>query len=195
MPSSRLISFTDLPRARPTSASRSAVMILLRSVSLPSHPDLLAEKLQTRSTLTLHLVSFQGGQAIVVKSTACAMLDPRRFLCPSSIPGPSHWRRTLMQVALLSLACRARGPLRSPNLLRIAGLLLSLEPARPRRRRRYGGTSTARARLAASWRAMAEPEMQVRYDEARHNNHSTCGHRLGRWRYGLLRPSRTRGRG
>ena len=27
MPSSRLISFTDLPRARPTSASRSAVMI------------------------------------------------------------------------------------------------------------------------------------------------------------------------
>ena len=33
---------------------------LLRSVSLPSHPDLLAEKLQTRSILTLHLVSFQG---------------------------------------------------------------------------------------------------------------------------------------
>ena len=31
-----------------------------RSVSLPSHPDLLAEKLQTRSILTLHLVSFQG---------------------------------------------------------------------------------------------------------------------------------------
>ena len=27
---------------------------------LPSHPDLLAEKLQTRSILTLHLVSFQG---------------------------------------------------------------------------------------------------------------------------------------
>ena len=33
---------------------------LPRSVSLPSHPDLLAEKLQTRSILTLHLVSFQG---------------------------------------------------------------------------------------------------------------------------------------
>ena len=33
---------------------------LLRSVSLPSHPHLLAEKLQTRSILTLHLVSFQG---------------------------------------------------------------------------------------------------------------------------------------
>ena len=33
---------------------------LLRSVSLPSYPDLLAEKLQTRSILTLHLVSFQG---------------------------------------------------------------------------------------------------------------------------------------
>ena len=33
---------------------------LLRSVSLPSHLDLLAEKLQTRSILTLHLVSFQG---------------------------------------------------------------------------------------------------------------------------------------
>ena len=33
---------------------------LLRSGSLPSHPDLLAEKLQTRSILTLHLVSFQG---------------------------------------------------------------------------------------------------------------------------------------
>ena len=33
---------------------------LLRSVSLPSHPDLLAEKLQTRSILTLHLVSLQG---------------------------------------------------------------------------------------------------------------------------------------
>ena len=33
---------------------------LLRSVSLPSHPDLLAEKLQTSSILTLHLVSFQG---------------------------------------------------------------------------------------------------------------------------------------
>ena len=33
---------------------------LLRSVSLPSHPDLLAEKLQTRSILTLLLVSFQG---------------------------------------------------------------------------------------------------------------------------------------
>ena len=33
---------------------------LLRSVSLPSHPDLLAEKLQTRSILTLHLASFQG---------------------------------------------------------------------------------------------------------------------------------------
>ena len=32
---------------------------LLRSGSLPSHPDLLAEKLQTRSILTLHLVSFQ----------------------------------------------------------------------------------------------------------------------------------------
>ena len=29
-------------------------------MSLPSHPDLLAEKLQTRSILTLHLVSFQG---------------------------------------------------------------------------------------------------------------------------------------
>ena len=33
---------------------------LLRSVSLPSHPHLLAEKLQTSSILTLHLVSFQG---------------------------------------------------------------------------------------------------------------------------------------
>ena len=29
-------------------------------MSLPSHPDLLAEKLQIRSILTLHLVSFQG---------------------------------------------------------------------------------------------------------------------------------------
>ena len=29
-------------------------------MSLPSLPDLLAEKLQTRSILTLHLVSFQG---------------------------------------------------------------------------------------------------------------------------------------
>ena len=37
---------------------------LLRSVSLPSHPDLLAEKLQTRSILTLHLVSFQGVRSI-----------------------------------------------------------------------------------------------------------------------------------
>ena len=41
---------------------------LLRSVSLPSHPDLLAEKLQTRSILTLHLVSFQG-----VRSMSCAI--------------------------------------------------------------------------------------------------------------------------
>ena len=37
---------------------------LLRSVSLPSHPDLLAEKLQTRSILTLHLVSFQGVRSL-----------------------------------------------------------------------------------------------------------------------------------
>ena len=37
---------------------------LLRSVSLPSHPDLLAEKLQTRSILTLHLVSFQGVRSV-----------------------------------------------------------------------------------------------------------------------------------
>ena len=38
---------------------------LLRSVSLPSHPDLLAEKLQTRSILTLHLVSFQGVRSVL----------------------------------------------------------------------------------------------------------------------------------
>ena len=60
MPSSRLISFTDLPRARPTLCLPQCSDDLLRSVSLPSHPDLLAEKLQTRSILTLHLVSFQG---------------------------------------------------------------------------------------------------------------------------------------
>ena len=29
-------------------------------LTAPTHPDLLAEKLQTRSILTLHLVSFQG---------------------------------------------------------------------------------------------------------------------------------------
>ena len=60
----RLISFTDLPQARPTSASRTAVMICSGSVSLPSHPDLLAEKLQTSSILTLHLVSFQGVRSL-----------------------------------------------------------------------------------------------------------------------------------
>ena len=37
---------------------------LLRSVSLPSHPDLLAEKLQTSSILILLLVSFQGVRSI-----------------------------------------------------------------------------------------------------------------------------------
>ena len=37
---------------------------LLRSVSLPSDPDLLAEKLQTRLILTLHLVSFQGVRSL-----------------------------------------------------------------------------------------------------------------------------------
>ena len=39
---------------------------LLRSVSLPSHPDLLAEKLQTRSIVTLHLVSFQGVRSVAL---------------------------------------------------------------------------------------------------------------------------------
>ena len=39
---------------------------LLRSVSLPSHPDLLAEKLQTRSILTLHLVSFQRVRSLLL---------------------------------------------------------------------------------------------------------------------------------
>ena len=40
---------------------------LLRSVSLPSHPHLLAEKLQTRSILTLHLVSFQGVRSLLLR--------------------------------------------------------------------------------------------------------------------------------
>ena len=44
------------------SLAQAAVLVEQWSVSLPSHPDLLAEKLQTRSILTLHLVSFQGGQ-------------------------------------------------------------------------------------------------------------------------------------
>ena len=42
------------------SLAEAAVLVEQWSVSLPSHPDLLAEKLQTRSILTLHLVSFQG---------------------------------------------------------------------------------------------------------------------------------------
>ena len=41
-----------------------SMMICSGSVSLPSHPDLLAEKLQTRSILTLHLVSFQGVRSL-----------------------------------------------------------------------------------------------------------------------------------
>ena len=36
-------------------------------MSLPSHPDLLAEKLQTRSILTLHLVSFQGVRSYTMR--------------------------------------------------------------------------------------------------------------------------------
>ena len=64
MPSSRLISFTDLPRARPTSTSRSAVMIcsgVCRFLPiLTSSP----EKLQTSSILTLHLVSFQRVRSV-----------------------------------------------------------------------------------------------------------------------------------
>ena len=47
---------------------------LLRSVSLPSHPDLLAEKLQTRSILTLHLVSFQGVRSTFPRSVLAPIL-------------------------------------------------------------------------------------------------------------------------
>ena len=60
MPSSRLISFTDLTAGQTDLCLPQCSDDLLRSVSLPSHPDLLAVKLQTRSILTLHLVSFQG---------------------------------------------------------------------------------------------------------------------------------------
>ena len=51
---------------------------LLRSVSLPSHPDLLAEKLQTRSILTLHLVSFQGVTSYLAISLAIAAAQSGR---------------------------------------------------------------------------------------------------------------------
>ena len=51
---------------------------LLRSVSLPSHPDLLAEKLQTRSILTLHLVSFQGVRSWLTRSGDMASIPFHR---------------------------------------------------------------------------------------------------------------------
>ena len=43
----------------------------------PSHPDLLAEKLQTRSILTLHLVSFQGVRSLAGSDPG---VTPRRMV-------------------------------------------------------------------------------------------------------------------
>ena len=48
----------------------------------PSHPDLLAEKLQTRSILTLHLVSFQG-----VRSTVPSPIPAVQPTAFTQIPG------------------------------------------------------------------------------------------------------------
>ena len=70
---------------------------LLRSVSLPSHPDLLAEKLQTRSILTLHLVSFQGvrspiraGIRAIQRLYALTGRSKRTACCITMVPDGSH---------------------------------------------------------------------------------------------------------
>ena len=64
LPADQLQEWADLPRARPTSASRSAVMICSGVCRFLPILHLLAVKLQTRSILTLHLVSFQGVRSV-----------------------------------------------------------------------------------------------------------------------------------